>query len=683
MDVRIWLALGVAALVLYGCSCADGPLDCPSGQRNDDGVCITPIGMDGSVDEDSGPPTMPSMDAGPKEDAEICASGLLCGTPAMCCAEGTECIQGLCVPPCASGVRCGDALDVCCESGEVCVGECTAPGDPCQDAFDCPIGDYCEPALGQCIPQFDTVTCTITPNFSPFDVKLEWKTDTSLVEPGCVHPITTPVIIDLNKDQKPEVIVNMACASPVNRGILRALDGVTGEEKWAVTNPGAEFYARASIAAGDLNGNGFPEIVGLSYDQRGIAIDAQGTVLWKSRDALGDPLTLGYNDGAPTLADLDGDGKVEIIWGALVLSHEGILLWTMGSGVYEGTNNGYTGGLSAVADIDMDGKPEVVSGRRAWEHDGTAKWTGAGIATDGYPAVANFDGDPQPEVVLVTTGNVYVLDGLTGAVEWGPVAIPGGGRGGPPTVADFDGDGLPEIGVAGASSYSVYDPDGPQDVLWSKTTRDMSSNASGSSVFDFEGDGVAEVVYTDECFMRVYRGTDGTVLLEIPNSTGTIHDYPLVADVDSDGNSEIIIVANSNHPGVTGTCGQGDPSYDGIRNGVFVYGDKLDQWMRTRRVWNQHTYHVTNVFSSGEIPAVEVDNWSSPGLNNYRQNTQGEGVFNAPDLAIQGLDVTIKGCPKSVILGARVVNEGSLGVAAGVPVSFYYGTPTNPGALIG
>ena len=54
---------------------------------------------------------------------------------------------------------------------------------------------------------------------------------------------------------------------------------------------------------------------------------------------------------------------------------------------------------------------------------------------------------------------------------------------------------------------------------------------SKRSIHDFEGDGIAEVVYQDECMVRVYRGTDGEVLLEVENSSATIHEYPLVVDV--------------------------------------------------------------------------------------------------------------------------------------------------------
>ena len=204
---------------------------------------------------------------------------------------------------------------------------------------------------------------------------------------------------------------------------------------------------------------------------------------------------------------------------------------------------------------------------------------------------------------------------------------------------------------------------------WSSATKDLSSNATGSSVFDFQGDGAAEVVYADECYLRVYDGRDGTVQLETPNTTGTIHEYPLVVDVDGDNNSEILVVANqanagSDCPGVT------------PRKGLYVYGDANDEWVPTRRVWPQHTYHVTNSTSVGNVPLAEAPNWTTGGLNNYRQNVQGEGVFNAPDLAVT-LSIGLDLCGQSMItLRARVTNLGALGVPAGVEVVFYGGTST-------
>jgi hypothetical protein len=587
------------------------------------------------------------------------------------------------MPACASEVRCGEDLSTCCADGQVCIsGACVDPGDTCSDSFDCPEGWFCEPTLEQCLPQFDPVTCESSPVFGEFGVIEEWSVSTALDEPDCVHPISSPVVVDLDGDSLPEIVSSFACVEDWQRGVLRAFSGTDGTELWSAADTADQLNGRSSIAAGDLTGDGLPEILAAARPTPGtlLAFTPTGERLWESHNTDGTPYSMPLNNGAPTLADLDQDGVPEVICGATVLDAEGTLLWTRDTGTSEGTNSGYTGGISAVADIDLNGSPDVVSGRNAYEADGTPMWTATG--DDGYPAIANFDDDPQPEVVLVSSGAVRYVDGATGAEEWPPVTLPGGGRGGPPTIADFDADGRPEIGVAGAGSYTVYDPEVEGGVLWSMTTQDDSSNATGSSVFDFEGDGAAEVVYGDECYMRVYRGTDGFVLLQIPSTSATIHEYPLVADVDGDNNSEIVIVANSAMASITTSCTAADPGYDGERNGLFVYGDARDQWMRTRRIWNQHAYHVTNVTPSGEIPAVESNNWELAGLNNYRQNVQGDGVYNAPDLVVIALEVDLTGCPASVDLGARVANEGNLGVAAGVPVAFYEGTPDALGALI-
>ncbi|EKU96918.1 hypothetical protein Lepto7375DRAFT_0844 [Leptolyngbya sp. PCC 7375] len=111
--------------------------------------------------------------------------------------------------------------------------------------------------------------------------------------------------------------------------------------------------------------------------------------------------------------------------------------------------------------------------------------------------------------------------------------------GGPPTIADFDGDGEPEIGVAGSNLYVALETDG--SIKWTSPTRDASSAATGSSVFDFDGDGKAEVVYNDELNLRIYDGNDGTVIYSLPNSSGTLLEYPLIVDVDADGEAEIAL----------------------------------------------------------------------------------------------------------------------------------------------
>lgn len=683
MKYVISIILTLALLAGYGC----GASKINDGDGAQDEDVIDQVDVMDIIDTDLRPDIPPDISDIPQEDGIECPTSIVCGSPPVCCDENEECIEGECLPVCPSGVRCGADLHVCCDSGQVCINaECVSPGDECIDSYDCGLGMFCEPTLGRCLPQFDPVTCEVRVEPEPFEVIEEWSWTGSDMLPQYDQVISAPLIIDLDGDRVPEVIFNANIRGNWRDGALRAIRGDDGTDFWTVEDPLYRLNGRSSIAAGDIDGDGSVEIFALS---RGNPIDtmnskifcfnADGSFRWEARDSGGTPVRYVVVNGGPTIADLDGDGFSEIIVGAVIIDHTGLVL--NDNGPTEGTNGSYTGGLPAVADIDLDTVPEIVTGARAWEADGTLIWDSAAAygTRDGYPAIADFDLDGSPEIVVVGSGYVHILNSADGSPYWTPAAIPGGGIGGPPTVADFDGDGFSEIGVAGADSYSIYDPDGPSPVLWSHATQDHSSNATGSSVFDFEEDGVAEVIYCDECFMRVYAGQTGDILLEIMNSSMTIHEYPLVADVDGDGNSEIVVVAND--WAYDGRC-DWSPGYT-ARHGVYAYGDANDKWVPTRRIWNQHTYHVTNVNADGSIPAAEINNWESDDLNNYRQNVQGEGVFNAPDLTIIALSVDLSGCPGTATLRARVANIGNLGVPAGVVVAFYEGTPSAPERFLG
>ena len=664
------------------------------------------------------------IDAG-GPDADLCVGGTLCGLPVTCCAAGNECVDDRCLATCDSGVRCGADLTTCCATGEVCLGQaCVVPGAACGDSYDCGPGFFCEPTLDQCLPQPDPLTCERVPQFTDLMVTQEWAYTTDQI-------ISIPVVANLDGVGGPEVVVNLTQQDGAGfpGGRIMILDGATGAVVVAkIPHAPPQSYGshgRSTIAVGDVSGDALPDVIYASrvdaaFKSLIVAIDRTGAVLWTSHDPGGAAHRFTVENAAVTLANFDADPMAEIVIGATLLDHDGTVLWDQGgggAGSTLGTNATYTGGIAAVADLDGDGKPEIVSGKQAWKvawNPGppvaavvTPYWTYAG--PDGYPAIADLDRDGHPEVVLTASGQIHVLDGRTGLLWCGrdptgvlcavpalrtqPIAIPGGAtsnRGGPPTIADFDADGRPEIGVAGGYSYSLYDLARPGEdltgvvpppatgaifVRWSKATQDLSSNASGSSVFDFQGDGSAEVVYADECNVRVYSGTDGRVQLTIPNTTGTIHEYPLVVDVDGDGNSEIMVVANDSN--AAADC-PGQPA----RRGLFVYGDALDQWVPTRRVWTQHAYHVTNATAVGNVPMVEDDNWAQPGLNNYRQNVQGDGVFNAPDLAVE-LSIGLEQCDAgSIVLRARVTNLGALGVRPGVAVTFHRGTSA-AGPVIG
>ena len=429
---------------------------------------------------------------------------------------------------------------------------------------------------------------------------LEWAWTSSAVVPDALNVMMTPSVIDLDGNGVPDVVFGATASTGgglVEVGVLRAIRGDGGAEIFTVTDPTYQISTTSSVATGDLDGDGRPEIVACdSTGARLIVFEHDGTFKWRS------PALESVYWGAPAIADLDQDGTPEIVVGRQALSAAGAILWTGAGG--RGSQGGI-GPLSLVADVDDDGAPEVVAGNTVYSAAGPVEHAAA--LPDGYNAVANFDADGQAEIVLVSGGQVWLLEHDL-AVKWGPTAIPGGGNGGPPTIADFDADGQPEIGVAGAVRYAVIETDGT--LKWAAVTQDGSSNVTGSSVFDFDGDGAAEVVYSDELKLWVYQGTDGAVLYETPLSSCTWYEYPLVADVDADNAAEIVAVANNN-------CGYGP------QRGVYVFGDPAGGWVPTRRIWNEHTYHITNVAADGSIPAVELNNWDQPGLNNFRLNEFG------------------------------------------------------------
>lgn len=602
--------------------------------------------------------------------------GVVCGA-GDCCDASQDCVLGGCLPACASQVRCGADLSVCCGAGQVCLeGACATPGVACLDWADCEEGQFCEPTIGACLPQpAGAPACEYKPQVGPLKPTLEWSWTSSAIFPTFVQVINMPVVIDLEKDGTPDVVIVTSDSYDAGKTAYpRALDGKSGAEKWGagadVYKAGNEIQPRSTPAAADIDGDGLIEIVAAKAGGGLIAFEHDGSFKWTSKAADGVmPWSTALASVTLAIADLEGDGAPEIVVGGVVFDASGKLL--VNGGESFGSNGTY-GSVSIVADLDGVFPQEIVGGRKALRSDGTLYWDN-GLA-DGYPAIADLDLDGTPEIVVIANGTVRVQSPTTGVVL-AQLTMPGTGAGGPPTIADFDADGVPEIASANGNAYSVFEytsnPMPALSVKWQSATQDLSSNRTGSSVFDFQGDGAAEVVYNDECYFRVYSGQDGTILHEEPSSSATIHEFPVVVDADGDNNTEVVLGSNDLHH----LAGSAVCPYPVAmaRHGVFVYGDADDNWVRTRRLWNQHAYHITHIDGDGSVPAPEPASWIvPPGLNNYRQSSQGAGVFNAPDLQV-GLDASLAPCPAEVLLSAVVRNQGSLGVAPGVSVRFYRG----------
>ncbi len=771
---RVFLsALCICSLIFYLMGMSTGCGSDSGGGDDHDGSVEIDGSTDDGGDDDADEGCLYGEPCGPAgvccEEGEECVNdwqclpiceNVRCGRNLEdCCDPGEICLDGVdCAADCLPGLAlCGENLDVCCTStDQVCLNnECVTWGGECDNFFDCLDEEwYCEETIGRCLPLPSGPLCEGEPEFTDIEPILEWYWEGVEYEGHFYRNImAAPTVGDVTGNGIPEVVV-VAYHGSSNQGLVVVLDGRgdgngNGEVLFTIPSEDDPDAPKASwantVALANFDDDPGLEIVynivggGIRIaDNTGVG-DVCNNSTYPGCEGL---RTTGPGAGATwsggiTVADVDGDGMPDVIAGCQVMNGHDISDPDMDFVAESGCNRN-----TVVADLNEDGKPEVIEASRAITIDpnvpgGVPFWTEDNGLTSGFLAVADIlDDNPGPEVINVYYG-VYFLDGQTGEVLVGPggsildeeIAIPGGGYGGAPTVADFDGDGKMEISVAGLTAYVVYDPDcwdpplrsggecysGRTDmILWETETQDLSSSRTGSSVFDFQGDGRSEVLYNDECFFHIFDGLTGSGLVDpiIPSSNRTSSEYPLVADVDGDGNAEVVIISNQDQAinrdnchvswkeagvsidllceftectagpacegGIGGTCsGEGyQCDQNGIcqlpsgTQGVRVFGDAHNRWVKTRPVWNQFAYHVTNIELQGgwwDVPANEVPSWTT--YNSYRQNVQGGVLFPVPDLEVELTAITM--CPGEVHLVAKVSNNGSAGAPKSIPVHFY------------
>jgi len=439
---------------------------------------------------------------------------------------------------------------------------------------------------------------------APFEMVQKWHWNSSEFMPEHIQVASTPVVAQLNDDNGDGVINNRDVADLVvvtfknnifyKNGLVRALSGIDGAELWAYENGGVFSDPRNTVAAADLDGDGVVEIVLSDFASPVIQVVNHLGEVKKEFTKSGKPL------GSVTLSDINNDGVVEIVNGDNVFSYDSGLLYT--------TN---WSAASIAFDADNNGTQEVLSGGGLYDSNGVQLWQYGAPGSMWFSSVVNLDDDLEPEIVISNPSNnasesVFAVLEHDGNVKW-ELTNPNNLGGGAQAVSNFLGANSLGIVYSGYSSVDMYNTSG--EVVWSFANGDVFNGKMGVSAYDFNGDGIDEVIVQDHLKVRVLNGLNGEVLSTVANSTWSLWEYPVIVDLSGDDNAELIIVSNNF-----------DSRYS-LNNGVTVYGaaDNSKPWKNATRIWNQHSYHQTNINQNGTVPTVELPSWLNN--NTYRSST--------------------------------------------------------------
>ena len=219
---------------------------------------------------------------------------------------------------------------------------------------------------------------------------------------------------DIDADGRLEFVVGGGCVTP--DGTLAWYRPSTGEKGVIATG-----HFQCGVALEDIDGDGkFEVITGHSVDSTDYAPGIWKINWFKPVGGLDgpwkqftiDPKAVGLPHDV-LFADIDGDGRRELIAAHVYVSNPGLYIYRPGTDVTQPwhrheVQRGYFGDGTAAADVDGDGICEIVSGPSLWHSpEGGAfagPWTKQNLAKSfremGRAVFVDITGTGRPDVVI-------------------------------------------------------------------------------------------------------------------------------------------------------------------------------------------------------------------------------------------------------------------------------------------
>ncbi|MFY0599051.1 MAG: hypothetical protein JXR03_05230, partial [Cyclobacteriaceae bacterium] len=571
----------------------------------------------------------------------------------------------------------------------------------------------------------NSVVCADEPTDNPaFSMRLQWASDNQTAD-----SYGTPIIGDLDDNGVPEVVTinwlqrKMFYLNGANGSVLHEID--------------LGFNPQWQAAIGDVTGDGCAYVYVTEYKSSGSsgssivrAYDCNAQQVWQHNTSKL------YGPHIPGLADFDQDGIPELYYKDEILNARTGDVIVSGGQVHSGTYSWYYDVAFGVLALDIlsDGCNgdcsglELIVGGEIYSVD-----TGSGTLTleknlddiitaapynlteyefryyRTYISAADYNLDGNVDIILSgavdingnpqttvfawdVANNTLIGDGFY--QDTGNNWSRGTGR---INIADLDDDG--QLNMTYVSGESLYALDEDLNLLWKVGIKETSSGFTGCTMFDFDGDGTTEVVYRSEESLLVINTdkndpTNPTISGESRFCVSrTAEEYPVVADVDGDGASEICVTCVTDDNMSIDGNNYVNTQYSQVR--VFE-ADGGEVWQPARQVWNQHAYFNVNVNDDLTVPRVQQDHTRIFGdvdcvtgdpienraLNGFlNQSTYidetGCPSFVSPDLDIVG-DITASRsqCPSVTFdVSFDIQNTGDSDISGSLPVTFYAGNP--------